>query len=121
MHKCYYAHPLSLYGSPQETADVAMLEGLGFEVINPNSEYHSQQYSIHGMQYFCDVVNACDMLAFRAFPDGSIPAGIAKEVSAARMGKKPVIELPNGIIRRCLSVEESVEYLEQSGQRAPKY
>lgn len=36
--KIYYAHAQSLYGTKQETRDIACLESLGFEVVNPNSE-----------------------------------------------------------------------------------
>ncbi len=121
MPKIYYAHPLTLYGSAQEERDIQMLEELGFEVENPNSEHHARQYQLHGMGHFCDTVRKCDALAFRAFPDGRIPAGIAKEIRAAQLAKKPIIEFPCGITHREFDVEQTEEYLAQAGQRAPRY
>ena len=35
MTKAYYAHCLSIFNTPQERRDVAVLETLGFEVYNP--------------------------------------------------------------------------------------
>jgi len=34
--KIYYAHPLNIYNTAQEKRNIATLESLGFEVVNPN-------------------------------------------------------------------------------------
>lgn len=65
------------------------------------------------MQYFEGLVNVSDFVAFRALPDGRIPAGIAKEISLG----KPCFELPSGIIKRIISVAETREYLQETGFR----
>jgi hypothetical protein len=38
---CYYAHCQSIYGTPQEDRDVALLEAAGFEVVNPRDLRHA--------------------------------------------------------------------------------
>jgi hypothetical protein len=114
----YYAHPLSLYGTPQEARDVDMLRQIGFEVYNPNSKKDDEQYANLSMEYFLRIIEEqCNLLAFRAFPDGNIPSGVAREIRHARILHMPILELPNGIIRRELTIEESREYLNNLGQR----
>jgi len=119
MTKVYYAHPQSLYYTPQEARDVALLKSMGFEVVNPSDQKYVDQIagminSEDKMQFFVDLVNTCDILAFRSFPDGSIPAGVAQEIKQATSA---VIELPSGVTRRTLSVEATREVLTELGQR----
>jgi len=91
---------------------------MGFDVYNPNSKQDNAAYAKRGMDHFKDVINQeCDLVAFRAFPDGTIPGGVASEIAHAQRLGLPVIELPNGILRRSLSIEESREYLQDLGQR----
>lgn len=113
----YYAHAITLYNTPQEVRDMAVFNTLGFNVINPNAPEHDAGYHAEGMDYFRRVVNDADGLAFRALPDGSIPAGIAKEIEFCREAGKPVIELPSGIQRRVLTVEQTREYITEVGAR----
>lgn len=65
------------------------------------------------MGYFESLVKSADFVAFRALPDGRIPAGIAKEISLG----KPCFELPSGIVRRIIGVAETREYLQEAGFR----
>lgn len=113
----YYAHPISLYGTKQEQRDIDTLEALGFSVLNPNSAVHEAGYAEKGMQYFEELVSGCQALAFRAFPDGGIPAGIFKEVNAAKEKNIPVLELPSAMSRRSLSVDATREALREAGCR----
>ena len=115
--KTYYAHPISLYGSMQEQRDIEALTALGFTVLNPNGAAHDKNYATHGMKYFEDLVSGCQALAFRAFSDGSIPAGIVKEINAAKEHGIPVIELPSALARRSLSVAATREVLRECGCR----
>jgi len=123
--KVYYAHGLALYGTKQEARDLDTLFALGFEVVNPSNPEHAQvvrnmKESGQGervMDYFVSVVDGCDAVAFRALPDGSVPAGVAKEVERAVSKGKPVIELPSCMSRRTLTVEQTREYLAEAGQR----
>lgn len=119
--KVYYAHCMAIYDTPQEERDVKLLESLGYEVENPNNQIHQEKIkqiaSSEIMNYFCDEVRKCDCLAFRAVQDGGIPAGVDKEIRAM-MGKSgPVFELPSGLIKRVMSVNETREYLLEAGKR----
>ena len=117
--KCYYAHSIALYGSKQEERDVETLKALGFDVLNPNTPEHSDGYknSGQGMLYFRDIVVGCDVLAFRANPEGSINTGIFQEIVYMQSVQKPVIELPSMLAKRCLSIDETSNYLKEQGAR----
>ena len=119
--KIYYAHCQAIYDTPQEKRDIETLEKLRFEVVNPNGPIHQdtarrlkEKDPNSVMDYFYKLVAQCDAIAFRALPDGAIPAGIGGEI--ANLGI-PVIELPSGIKRRVLTVEQTREYLKEVGQR----
>lgn len=112
--KIYYAHCVALYGTKQEERDIETLTLMGFEVINPSDQIHKEVYPIYGMDYFINLVKQCDAIAFRALPDGRIPAGVAAEINC---GIKLIIELPNNITGRIISIEETKEYLHNCGCR----
>jgi hypothetical protein len=103
------------HNTPVEQRDLALLKALGFEVVNPNTPEHDAVYKASGMAHFDKLIEGCDALAFRAFPDGGIPAGVVHEIAAAI--DKPVFELPGGILRRALSVAVTRETLRDSGAR----
>lgn len=116
----YYAHPMSLYGTPQEARDIETLRALGFEVVNPGTPEHQEgcKGPGNGMDYFRRIIqNECQALAFRAFPDGKIGAGVAYEIEIARGRELPVFELPSGMMRRVLDIDETRNYLAELGQR----
>lgn len=125
MKKVYYAHSMSIYGSQaapnkQEERDLDTLRGLGYEVFNPNQEWiqaKCKELGASSMQLFEGMVKGCDLLAFRAHPDGMIGAGMVKEIAWAQEAGLPVIELPSSLSRRSLSVEATREYLREMGQR----
>jgi len=109
--KVYYAHCASIYNTPQEKRDIELLQGLGFDVVNPNDPKHQKASS---MGYFIKLALSCEILAFRGLPDGRIPAGIATEIFQF---DGYIIELPSGLFHRKISVEETREYLMEVGQR----
>lgn len=115
----YYAHSIVLYNTLQEERDIQLLERLGFEVYSPNNEEDAEGYKIFGMGHFRTLIqdHKIKSLAFRANTDGTINAGIAKEIGFARECGKSVIELPSGITRRTLNVEETREVLLEQGAR----
>lgn len=113
----YYAHCTSIYNTPQEERDLALINELGFSVYNPNCQEAEEGYKNESMPWFRKKVQECDVFIFRALPDGDIPAGVAKEIGYAREFTKPIIELPSGVQRRVLSVEQTREYLHEVGQR----
>ena len=107
----YYAHCQTIYGSEQEKRDIETIRSLGMQVTDPSTNGSTD------MQTYIDLVRLCDMLAFRANPDGSIPAGVMTEIETALLYNKPVFELPSGMSRRALTLEQTREYLRESGQR----
>ena len=70
-----------------------------------------------GMEAFCYYVRKSSLLVFRAFPDGSIGSGVAKEIAWAVEFGIPVVEFPRQVERRTLSTEETKEMLTELGQR----
>jgi hypothetical protein len=118
MKKVYYAHSIAIYNTPQEARDIDTLTKLGFEVVNPNAPEHEAGYKRMGMDYFTAMIRDCDALAFRANPDGTINAGIAKEIEdALDEPSLPVFELPSGINRRTLTVGQTRATLREQGAR----
>ena len=115
--RVYYAHPLDIYNTPQESKDIQELKNLGLYVVNPNTVQHSEGYNFEGMKYFENVVKSCTSLAFRALPDGRIPAGIAKEIAWALEVGLHIIELPYWNTERIMTVDETRKYLIDVGYR----
>lgn len=113
----YFARPISNYNTHQDRRDLEVLKQLGFIVLDPNSPEHTREYEAHGMPYFESLVQKADMLFFRGLADNSIPAGVAKEIRAMQAKNGIVIEFPSAISRRTLSVEETREFLRDSGVR----
>lgn len=112
----YYAHSMAIYNTRQEQRDILLLESLGFEVVNPNTPEHSAKAK-GKMEYYCELATQCDVIAFRALPDGSIGSGVAKEIEDAMAADCMVIELPSCISRRKLNIEQTIEHLRECGQR----
>jgi hypothetical protein len=120
--KCYYAHCMAIYHTPQELRDIELLKCLGFSVINPScKEVEEIMKTIptadERMAYFKQFATECECIAFRALPDGSIPSGVAKELDWFREVNKPIFELPSNMLRRVISLEATREYLREVGQR----
>jgi nucleoside 2-deoxyribosyltransferase len=131
--RVYYAHCLALYDTLQEGRDVATLEALGFEVVNPNcesaqiacdvirDEHGAREVGVAGKRIMYEIFKAmvleCDAVAFRATPDGAITSGVVKEIGWAVERGKPVFELPRGLRRRALSLDLTREYLAEIGER----
>lgn len=138
--RCYYAHCVAIYESPQEERDIDRLLTLGFDVINPNSPYFGDRcaeikriFSVAYAQDYLDageaimdlvfkplfdgLDSAMDLVAFRALPDGRIPSGVARELLWARLAGIPVIELPSNVSERGMTVDSTREYLREVGYR----
>lgn len=121
--KCYYAHTMISYGSTIEAQDIEMLERLGFEVVNPSSptirsgcqEYIFQYGNSTVMNYFKEIIDNCDLVAFRSLPDGRILSGIAAEVDHAKTIGLPIIEIPSSLTKRMLDYPETKEFLTELG------
>jgi hypothetical protein len=134
MKRCYYAHVMALYDTPQEKRDLELIRRLGFEPVNPNNQTtydRCKQLRAQGRggdimeDIFKPIIQGdCDVLAFRALPGGDISSGVVKEINYARDAGLPVIELPWGLCYfdaiespRAMGIEETRAYLKEVGQR----
>lgn len=122
MKKVYYAHPMYLYNKPQEVRDIKLLERLGFEVVNPNSEPYISEYQVeidagrHNMDYWVKLARSCDLIAFRGNPDGSILSGVGAELKENI--EMDIIELPSMIKKRAITdVDITRQFLKEIGER----
>ena len=122
----YYAHFMGIYNTPQEERDIATLEALGFNVINPNTPgiqvevdtaLKQESYMDMFNTVFFSRVRECEVFAFRALPDGRIPGGVALEMEYAKDKNKLIIELPSGFHSRKMGKDDTREYLKEIGQR----
>lgn len=124
MPTCYYAHSQSLYNTVQESRDCELLRVSGFTVINPGCD--TLQERLNALGSSSDIMEWCeqhikspaiDVVAFRAYPDGKIPAGVGKEISAAIACGKPVLELPRMLDSRVATIAQTRQYLREIGHR----
>lgn len=92
MTVCYFAHPITDYGTPRQSDALSAIKANGWTVENPDAPEHAEAYKSHGMHYFIELVGKCDCLCFMRFPDGEIGAGVAKEITAAFDAGKLVFE-----------------------------
>jgi len=123
MNLAYYARCQTIYGSMQECRDIELIAELDSHVLPFDAEVShavivAQNSGLCVMEtVFQPLVEKCDILFFRALPDGRIPAGVAREIGFARGFGLPVLEIPSGVIHRTMNVAETREYLRESGQR----
>lgn len=102
--KIYFAHPVTDYGTERQAKALAALrahfvDDLGrrhFEIENPDQPHHQAGYAEHGMEYFKAIVGECSHLAFMRFPDGSIGAGVGREINWAHIANLHVYEVFDG-------------------------
>lgn len=140
--RIYYAHCIAIYHTPQENRDVELIESVftGATVINPSSRAiaddceavrrdvaNFNKYRLAGPpqdpsnevmeRVFKPLAQKCDLLVFRALPDGMIPAGVYKEITWAVEAGVSILELPSATSRREMSTTQTRQYLKEIGQR----
>ena len=127
--RIYYAHFIGIYNTKQEERDLQTLKILfpEAEIINPSNDQIQNDYrqflasdrnspSTSAIDYFCDLVKTCDVLAFRGCVNGKIGAGIWKEIETAKAESMPIIELPSYLDRE-MTVTETRQLLREFGTR----
>lgn len=101
----YFAHPINTYGTDLEEALLRRIAERfpGWRIVNPGDREHQAAFEARmakgakEMDYFIDLVNACDLCVVLAFPDGMIGAGAYKEAAEMHARACPVWEvLPDG-------------------------
>lgn len=115
----YYARPISIDNTAQSDRDVELINSLGFKAHPTGNRKKDAlvRYREIGMEAFRPYVEESRILVFRAFPDGSIGAGVALEIQWAIECSIPVLEIPRQIARRSLSVSDTRAMLSELGQR----
>lgn len=114
---CYYAHPITDYDEQIEYQDMTQLLRMGFDVVNPNQRCIELEYKEKGMSVFLGMIDNCEAVAFRGFRDGTIPAGVAKEVEHGITHNKLIFELGSFSTTRVLSVERTRAKLKELGRK----
>lgn len=117
MKRAYYARSKAIYGTPQEDRDKAMIEKMGYTVIEINTPEVQEEANKTGMQIFKQLVGMADALFFRSHIDGMIGAGVVCEIEMAEGNGLPVVELPHLWEYRKLSIVDTRAYLSYAGQR----
>lgn len=110
----YFAHPVTTYGSQLERFIEKWL-AQSYEVVNPNRREHKDAYDQlksetgDGMPYFLGLCDTCDVCAFLTFDDGSIGAGVAKEIQSFLERDAPVYAIDGNMVAPELSPVTSLE------------
>ncbi|WP_142628101.1 hypothetical protein [Rhizobium sp. P007] len=120
--KIYLAHPVTDYGAERQAAAVAALRKYWveehprqpLEIENPDQPHHQEGYNREGMDYFKKVVESCDRLAFMRFPDGSIGAGVGREIRWGLQSCFAVYELFNGWLYHVQNMPTPILTVEQT-------
>ncbi len=97
--RLYFAHPVTDYDTQWERDALSIIAQLYdldlWEIVNPNTPEHDAGYKARGMDYFFDLLETCHGIIWSPFPDGSVGAGVAKEVytftGRIKTGKRPMI------------------------------
>lgn len=89
----YFAHPVTMYDTPVERAlEQRFRSQVGAAVENPNQPHHSEAYKTGGMDYFVKVCDSQDGVFFAPFSEGSLGAGVYKEVESFLKRGAPVFQ-----------------------------
>ena len=90
----YFARPTALYDSPSDIRGYAVLLSAGYQIVDPNSPLHQLGYRASGMSWFLSLIeDEADALAYMTYPDGSIGAGVAREILEAHLHGLPVYRI----------------------------
>lgn len=116
MKKAYFARSISVFGTKQDSIDQLNIMTMGFEIIDIESPKVQEGYDHVGMMYFKPLVEECDVFFFRAQLNNRIGAGVYREIEWAQAKGKPIFELPQPIIPRVATPEETREYLRIAGR-----
>lgn len=99
------------YFLPEDQKIIKTLENLGFIVIDPNNEVSQALYKLDGMSVFHHLIDSADLLVFKPLANGKITAGVVSEIAYANSKGIPVLEIPENIYARSMSVEDTRKYL----------
>lgn len=116
----YYAHCMKSYYTGLERKDIAVLERMGFKVINPSNPIYEPGWEEKGMDFAKELIDQCDLFAFRREVNGKIAYGVAIELDIATSKGMDIIELPNEISNR-MSRKETRDHVLSGGSEVDWY
>jgi len=107
--KVYYAHPIPLYGTKQESNERKHIikNFPEAEIVDPGTFQDNPKKQREGMEFCLRLVRKCHALVFSKFK-GKITSGVGKEVNYAIERKIDVFEINGPKLHR---IEKPVEYL----------
>jgi len=107
--KVYYAHPMPLYGTKQESNERGQIikKFNKVEIIDPGSFQDNLEKQREGMKFCLALIRKCKAVVFSKF-NGEITAGVGKEVNYAIERKIDVFELNGDKFHK---IDKPVEYL----------
>lgn len=120
----YFAHPITDYGTERQASAIAAIEeylGDAWQVENPDQPHHQVGYSEEGMLYFERLAASCDAIAFMRFPDGSIGAGVGKEIDAAQGSGRAVYEYFGGDLHAVYGMPTPILSVEDTRAAIKRY
>lgn len=93
MSSFYFAHPTTMYDTGAERQLMARFQRShpAIAVENPNKPEHSEGYAKGGMDYFVGLCDSLDGVFYAPFADGTMGAGVAKEVRSFLERGAPVL------------------------------
>ncbi|GLQ53579.1 hypothetical protein [Devosia nitrariae] len=111
----YFARPSALYDTPADVRAYAVLLTGGYRILDPNQPIHQLGYRATGMAWFLSLIeDEADALAYMTYPDGSVGAGVAREILEAHLHGLPVYRIVDrelvaetGMPARILSIAET--------------
>lgn len=90
----YFARPTALYDTPADIRGYSVLISAGYRIVDPNSPLHQFGYCLNGMAWFLNLIeDDADALAYMTYPDGSVGAGVAREILEAHLHGLPVFRI----------------------------
>ena len=90
--RCYYAHSMQIYNTPQDQQELLNIKQLYKKVICPN---HDIGDTSRGMRTYLNVVKWADVVVVSEY-EGHIGGGVFTEVQRALLSKIPVYCLRDG-------------------------
>ncbi|QYO75664.1 hypothetical protein [Devosia salina] len=88
------SRPTALYDSAADIHGYAVLLSAGYSIVDPNLPLHQLGYRASGMAWFLSLIeDEADALAYMTYPDGSVGAGVAREILEAHLHGLPVFRI----------------------------
>lgn len=115
--KAYFARCITDYNTDHDKYCIEDIEGLGFEIVDPNEFFTQEEYDKRGMEMFFERIEKCDVFFFKGLPDRKVTAGVFKEMLHALGHNLPIFEIPFNVAERTMSVDETRQHLKEKGVR----